>query len=184
MENKFVKVTYRMYTNSAASHKLIYDSEQPVEFVTGMGLMSTGFEERLNAMAPATNFDFTLQPADAFGERVEALVNALPRTAFMQRGKFADEYVFPGAEIPLMDKEGNHFMGTVVRLTDEDVIIDLNNPLAGKAIQFVGILHESREPSLKEMEQTSNILSGDNDCQGCGGGCSGGGCSGCGGGCK
>ena len=188
MENRFVKVTYQMHTNTPASHKLLYDSEKPVEFVTGMGLMSTGFEERLAAMQPGTDFDFTLQPSEAFGEREEALVNAMPREAFMIRGKFADEYIFPGAEIPLMDKEGNHFMGTVVRLTETEVIIDLNNPLAGKAIQFTGTLHESREASLKEIEQTANILSGDKDCSNCGGGCSGGcsggGCSGCGGGCQ
>ena len=144
MENRFVRVTYTMHTNTAASHKLIYDSEKPVEFVTGMGLMSEGFEQRLVDMQPGTEFDFTLQPADAFGEREEALVNAMPRKAFEIRGKFADEYIFPGAEIPLMDKEGTHFLGTVVRLTETEVIIDLNNPLAGKDIQFTGTLHDNR----------------------------------------
>ena len=186
MENRFVKVTYKMHTNTAASHKLIYDSERPVEFVTGMGLMSDGFEQRLVTMAPGTEFDFTLQPADAFGEREEALVNAMPRSAFEIRGKFAEEYIFPGAEIPLMDKEGNHFFGTVVRLTETEVIVDLNNPLSGKAIQFTGTLHENREPSLKEIEQTANILSGENDCANCNGGScgsNGGGCGGNGGGC-
>ena len=185
MENRYVKVSYKMFTNTAASHKLLYDSQEPVAFVTGMGLMSEGFEERLIALTPGSEFDFTLQPQDAFGEREEALVNAMPRSAFEIKGKFAEEYIYPGAEIPLQDSEGNRFMGVVVRLTPTEVIIDLNNPLAGKAIQFIGTLHECREASLKEIEQTANILSGDAECSGCGNSCGscGGGCGGCGGGC-
>ncbi len=187
MSQRYIKLAYRMYTNSAASHKLLYETEvtKPVAFVTGMGLMIDAFEERISQLRDGEQFDFTLQAKDAFGERDEDLVRAVPRKIFEIRGKFMEEEVYPGAEVPLMDKEGNHFMGTIVKVTDTEVTVDLNNPLAGKALQFTGTVYSNREATLKEIEETSKILAGECDCEGCGG-CGGGGCGsdgGCGGGC-
>jgi FKBP-type peptidyl-prolyl cis-trans isomerase SlyD len=190
MAQHYLKVSYRMFTNSAASHKLLYETEvtKPVAFVTDMGLMIDAFEERLTQLHPGESFDFTLQPAEAFGERDEDLVRAVPKKIFEVRGRFIEEEVYPGAEVPLMDNEGNHFQGTIVQVTDKEVTVDLNNPLAGREIQFTGRVLENREATLKEIEQTAKILAGEcgcgGDCGGCGGsegcgGCGGGGCGGC-----
>ncbi len=186
MTQRFLKVSYRMFTNTAASHKLLYetDATRPAAFVTGMGLMIDAFEEKLCALTAGDTFDFTLQPSEAFGERDEDLMRPVPRKAFEINGKFDDENIFPGAEVPLMDGEGNQFYGTIVKVTASDVTVDLNNPLAGKALQFTGTVHENREATLQEIEQTAKILSG--ECGGCGGGCSNcgddkAGCGGCGG---
>lgn len=195
MPQRYVVVSYKMLTHSPVSHKLLYETpaEQPVAFVTGMGLMIDAFEQRLTALNPGDDFDFVLKAADAFGERDEELVRALPRKVFEIRGKFIEEEVYPGAEVPLMDNEGNHFMGTIVKVTDTEVTVDLNSPLAGRDLQFTGRLLENREASLQEIEQTAKILSGECGCGGCGGcgseegGCGGcgneGGCGGCSGGC-
>ncbi len=178
--NRYIKVSYKMFTNSAASHKELYDSGQPVAFVTGMGLMVDGFEKRLSDMEPGTQFDFTLPPEEAFGLRDEGKVGAVPRKLFEIQGKFDDVNVFPGAEVPLQDKEGYNFLGTVVRVTETEVVIDLNSPFAGRAIQFTGTLHDNREATLQEIEYTARVLSGETtSCGGCGG-CGGGHCGGCG----
>ena len=80
-----------------------------------------------------------------------------------------------------MDSEGNHFPATVVKVTEANVIVDVNHPLAGKTLQFVGKVLENREPTLAEIEQTAKILSGEHECGGCGGCGSDSGCGGCGG---
>ena len=70
-------------------------------------------------------------------------------------------------------------------MTDTEVTVDLNNPLAGKALQFTGTVYTNREATLKEIEETSKILAGECDCEHCGG-CGGGGCgsdNSCGSGC-
>ena len=185
MSQRYIKVSYQMLTNSAASHKLLYQTEatRPAAFVTGMGLMIDAFEERLTHLLPGDSFDFTLPACDAFGERDEDLVRPVPRKVFEINGKFDDENIFPGAEVPLMNSEGDHFMGTIAKITETEVTVDLNNPLAGKALQFTGTLHENREATLQEIEQTAKILSGEcGCCGGCGSGCGGGcgdGCGGC-----
>jgi FKBP-type peptidyl-prolyl cis-trans isomerase SlyD len=175
-----------MLTHSAASHKLLYETpnNQPIAFVTGMGLMIDAFEQRLTELKPGDDFDFVLKAKEAFGERDEDLVRAVPRKVFEIRGKFIEEEVYPGAEVPLMDNEGNHFQGTIVKVTDTEVTVDLNSPLAGRDLQFTGRVLENREASLQEIEQTAKILSGECGCGGCGGGCGEeGGCGGCSGGC-
>lgn len=176
MAQKYLKVSYRMFTNTAASHKLLYETEasRPAAFVTDMGLMIEAFEQRLTEVPTGEQFDFTLQPSEAFGERDESLVRSVARKIFEIDGKFDNEHIFPGAEVPLMDSEGNHFYGTIVKITDSEVTVDLNNPLAGKALQFTGTVHENREATLQEIEQTAKILSGEcGSCGGCGNCCSG-----------
>ena len=90
MPQRYVVVSYKMLTHSPVSHKLLYETpaEQPVAFVTGMGLMIDAFEQHLTALNPGDDFDFVLKAADAFGERDEELVRALPRKVFEIRGKF------------------------------------------------------------------------------------------------
>lgn len=185
MSQRYLVVSYRMLTHSAASHKLLYETpaDSPAAFVTDMGLMIEAFEQRLSELKPGDSFDFVLKAEEAFGLRNEELVRPLPRKTFEIRGKFIEEEVYPGAEVPLMDNEGNHFMGTIVKVTDTEVTVDLNNPLAGRDLQFTGRVLENREASLKEIEQTAKILAGEcggcgGDCGGCGGGC-GKGCEGC-----
>ena len=181
MAQRYIVVSYRMLTHSAASHKLLFETpaDRPAAFVTEMGLMIDAFEQRLSALAPGEDFDFVLEAEDAFGQRDEDLVRAVPRKVFEINGKFIEDEVYPGAEVPLMDNEGNHFQGTIVKVTDTEVTVDLNNPLAGRALQFTGRLLENREASLQEIEQTARILAGEcgcgGDCGGCEGGC--GGCS-------
>ena len=97
MPQRYVVVSYKMLTHSPVSHKLLYETpaEQPVAFVTGMGLMIDAFEQHLTALNPGDDFDFVLKAADAFGERDEELVRALPRKVFEIRGKFMEEEVYP-----------------------------------------------------------------------------------------
>ena len=188
-ENRYIKVAYRMQTNTAASHKLLYEStdERPDDFVSGMGLMLDKFEENLIGLKPGQTFNFTLKAAEAFGEHDDNKVVDLPRSTFEINGKFDEENIYEGVEVPLMDTEGNHFPGIVRKVTDKIVTVDLNNPLAGYALQFIGTVIENREPTLQEMEKTAKILNGEcgcGGCSGCGGGdcesgCKSGGCGGC-----
>jgi len=184
MAQRYIKLAYKMFTDTENGQHLLYetDASQPVAFVTDMGLMIDAFEQKIAALQDGEEFDFTLQPAEAFGERDEDLVRTVSRKMFEVNGRFMEKEIYPGAEVPLMDNEGNRFMGIIAEVTDTQVTVDLNNPLAGRAIQFTGKIHENREPSLQEIEKTARILSG--ECGGCGcgeGGCGGGGCGeGCG----
>ncbi len=93
----------------------------------------------------------------------------------------------PGALIPLMTPDGYRIDGTVVRLTPDAVVLDLNHPLAKDRVRFVGEVGEVREATPEELSPKAGCGCGcgcgDHD-GGCGdhegGCCSGGnGCGGC-----
>ena len=98
----------------------------------------------------------------------------IPKSAFMINGKFDSQHVVKDAVLPLQSNEGERFNGVVVEVKDDVVVIDLNHPMAGCELHFVGEVLENREASPQEYSQAVNMLSGG----GCGGGC--GSCGGCG----
>ena len=122
------------------------------------------------------NFDFTLAPNDAYGEYDEAGKQALPRKVFEINGKLDSHFIFEGAVVPLSSADGARFNGTIVEIGEESIVVDLNHPLAGKSLNFVGNVVESREASNEEIRDALNQITG---CGGGCGGCGGGSCDGC-----
>ena len=84
-------------------------------------------------------------------------------------GKFDHEHVTEGAILPLQNEQGQRFFGKVLEINDSKVKLDFNHPLAGKSLNFVGEVIESREASADEIQSVINQMSG--GCGGCGGGC-------------
>ena len=104
-------------------------------------------------------------------------------------GKLDSRYIYEGAVVPLQDNEGHRFNGLIALFQDSTVVVDLNHPLAGKALQFVGKVEQTRPATTQEIKDTLMLLSGEGGCGGCGcsSGCGegdcGSGCQGCSGGC-
>ena len=90
--------------------------------------------------------------------------------------EFDSEHVYEGAIVPMRTTDGQIVNAQVIEITDDKVTIDLNHPLAGKDLHFVGMLLEARPATDEELQR---LTSG---CCGCHGGCEGGGCEG--GGCE
>ena len=97
----------------------------------------------------------------------------MPKNIFLIDGKFDSERVVEGAVIPLMTAEGQRINGSVVEVKDDVVVMDMNHPLAGCDLNFVGEVVTSRLATNEELAEVARMMSG-----GCGGGC-----GSCGGGC-
>ena len=187
-QNKYISVSYQLYSIDKEGAKNLEEETQqdrPFNFISGFGFSLDGFENRLIDMEAGTTFDFTLAPADAFGEYQPEGVHKVGREIFEVNGKFDEANLFPGAVITMMDSEEKRFMVRVDKIEDDGVTLDTNHPLAGKTLQFTGKVLENREATNEEIQKLLSHLSG--ECGGCGGNC-GGGCGGdcggsCGGGC-
>lgn len=179
----FFMVAYKLYAIDANGDKTLREEAtlvRPYQFITGIGLVLEAFENQIKGRRQGEKFDFTIPKTDAYGERDEESVIELPRKTFEVNGHFDKEQIYEGAIIPLMDSEGHRFPATVVNVNENGVTVDLNYPLAGCDLQYVGEIIEARPATNEEVEGVLNMLKGD----GCGCGCGGhDGCDGCGGGC-
>lgn len=187
-QNKYISVSYKLYASGAEqASELIEETAEgePFVFVSALGMTLEAFEAQITILQPGDKFDFTLSPDDAYGDYDEAGRQALPRNVFEIDGKLDSRFIFEGAVVPLSSPDGARFNGTVVKITDDSVTVDLNHPLAGKSLNFKGTVLESREATNDEVRDALNQITGcGGGCGGCGGGCdSKEGCGNCGG-CK
>ena len=179
MENRMISVQYKLYVDGENEKELIEETreDQPYTFISGFGTTLDALEQAFIKMQPGEEFDLTLTPEQAYGQRQEDFVIDVSREVFSINGHFDHENVYVDAIVPLQNEEGHRFNGRVIEIGEEQVKIDLNHPFAGQTLYFKGKIQENREATPQEVEHLMKHLTG-----GCGGHC-GGECSSCGGEC-
>ena len=179
IQNKYIAVSYKLYSNgSDGKPELIEETAEgdPFIFVSALGMTLDAFEAQIVPLQVGDKFDFTLAPNDAYGDYEASGKQALPRKVFEINGKLDSRFIFEGAVVPLASPDGARFNGTVVEIGEETITVDLNHPLAGKSLNFVGEVVGSREATNEEVRDALNQITG---CGGGCGGCGGGSCDGC-----
>lgn len=176
-KNYSIGVEYELYTILDDQRELAEKTEQgdPFRFITGFGMTLEAFEANVSPLNEGDSFDFTLTVAQAYGEHVQERVIDLDKNLFIRNGKFDEENIQIGNIVPLQNADGQQFLAQVLDITADKVLMDLNHPLAGKSLNFVGKVVEKREATPKEIEAIIAHLTGG----GCGG-CGGGNCGNCG----
>ena len=187
--NKYIAVTYKLYTSAQGEKPELTEETaegDPFIFISALGMTLDAFEAQIVPLKVGDAFDFTLAPADAYGEYEAAGKQSVPRNIFEINGKLDSRFIYEGAVVPLASPDGARFNGTIVEIGEEKITVDLNHPLAGKSLNFVGTVVESREATNEEVRDALNQITGcGGGCGGCGGGScevcgdKGGGCSGC-----
>lgn len=167
MENKYYKVAYKLYTIEDGERDFAEEApaEEPFEFITGLGLAIEAFEKKMEALATGDKFDFVIPQNEAYGEYDETHVVELPKSTFFIDGKFDDEHVKEGAIIPLISADGDRFSAVVNEIKENVVEVDLNHPLAGCDLNFIGEVIEVRPATAEEIAAVTSPAG----CSGCGG---------------
>jgi FKBP-type peptidyl-prolyl cis-trans isomerase SlpA len=107
-----------------------FDGE-PHSFTVGDGSLLPGLELALHGLRPGDAQHLVLHPAQAFGLRDPTRIHTMSRTAFTD-----DISLEPGLIVGFTGTAGEEIPGTVLSITDADVVVDFNHPLAGHAITF------------------------------------------------
>ena len=179
VENKYITLAYKLYTIENGEKEFTEEApaEHPFQFISGLGLTLESFENQVKDLNKGDKFDFTIKAEEAYGEYDEEHVIDLPKNIFEIEGKFDSERVVEGAVIPLMTSEGQRINGSVVEVKDDVVVMDMNHPLAGCDLNFVGEITENRPATNDELSAMARMMSGGGCSGGCGGGCNCGDCS-------
>lgn len=150
--NHVVSITYEL--TEKGSDKLIekVTHEDPFVFLMGAGNLLDAFEKQLTGLSVGDAFDFILESEDAYGPVDENAIVKVPVEAFFINGQFADDLVVVGKPIRMQDQDGNTLIGTVKDRGLENVTIDFNHPMAGKALHFRGEIVSIRPATEKELE--------------------------------
>lgn len=175
--NKYVAVAYRLYIKDQAGKREMVEEathKQPFQFVSGLGMTLDDFEAQIVGLQKDDKFDFELTPAQAYGEYEQERVITVPRSTFEIDGRLDKQYIYEGAIVPLQNADGARFNGLIAKIGDAEVIVNLNHPLAGKTLIFVGEVVDIRDATKEEITATLKMLTGEGGC-GCGceecGGC-------------
>lgn len=116
-----------------AEGELLEKVEDPVSYLHGGydGIFPL-VEEALHGKGVGDQCSVTMKPDDAFGEYDHQLVEVEPRSSFPKDVTIGMQ--FEGG--PEESGEDDFLLYTVVDVTDDEVTVDGNHPLAGKTLTF------------------------------------------------
>lgn len=143
-ENKFVSIHYTLRNDAGE----VIDSSAgraPLSYLHGIGSIIPGLERALEGKTSGDHIDVSITPEGAYGERNEALVQAVPRSAFE-----GVEEIEPGMQFQAQTPAGSQIL-TIVEVQDDQVVVDGNHPLAGKTLHFSVEIIEVREATEEEL---------------------------------
>ena len=106
------------------------DGKAPLVFEHGQGQIIPGLEAELEGMKKGDKKAVTIPPEAAYGPHIEDGVKTVERSTFQN----ADELQVGGV---VSGQAGDQqFQAIITELTDKEVTLDLNHPLAGKTLAF------------------------------------------------
>lgn len=189
-KDHYVACRYDLYLGEKDEDNLIEQApaEAPLIYIQGAEMMLPAFEAKLEGLEEGDNFDFLLTPNEAYGEVREDMILKLSKEIFKDAsGNFDAANVQEGHTLPMMTSDGHKIQGTVVEVTDNEVEMDFNHPLAGETLHFIGSVLTARPATDEDrarIEALAHSHEGGCDCgghcdcdqeheEGCGHGCSG-----------
>ena len=106
------------------------ERDVPLTFELGAGQMIPGFDSAINEMLVGETKTLRLDPKVAYGERQDTLVKPFPRNLF------PPEFEFIVGKLVQGNASGQSFVAKIEAVNEDNVILDLNHPMAGKHLNF------------------------------------------------
>ena len=141
-----VSVRYEIFD---ANGSLLEETGEPISYLHGGydGIFPT-VEEALQDKEVGAKLNLRITPENAFGEYDHDLVRVEPRNLFPE--EIAIGMQFEGGVED--GDEDDYALFTIVDITDTEVTVDGNHPLAGKTLDFVGEVMDVRTATSDELE--------------------------------
>jgi FKBP-type peptidyl-prolyl cis-trans isomerase SlyD len=133
----------------AVGGAMLEKSNDPINYVHGGydGIFPT-VEEALQGKKVGDKVDVKMEPDDAFGEYDHDLVRVESRDLFPKDIEVGMQ-LEGGAE---EDDDEDYMLYTIVEITDKEVTVDGNHPLAGKTLNFKATVTDVRAATKEEID--------------------------------
>lgn len=103
----------------------------PLEFVVGEGDVIPGFDAAVVGMSPGDSKEVKIPMNEAYGPYQDELVGIVERSRL-------PEGIVPevGGQLEVTGEDGEVFPVLITEITETDVTLDANHPLAGRDLTF------------------------------------------------
>ncbi len=150
------KVVFFHYTLTNDTGEVIDSSRgrDPMPYLHGASNIVPGLEKQLEGKALGAKLVAVVAPEEGYGLRQG---DPMP----VPKDQFPDEMeIMPGMQFFGEDPEGRKFPLWIAKVEDEQVLVDLNHPLAGVTLNFDVEVMSMRDASDEEKEHGHPHLPG------------------------
>ena len=105
------------------------NEQEPLEFIIGKNRMISGFEEAVVGMVPGESKTAKIPADKAFGPHRSDMVQVVERSQ-------CPTDVERGQRLEVTDQSGRTTVVKVTDVSESEVTLDINHPLAGKDLTF------------------------------------------------
>ena len=126
--------TVRIHYTGTLPDGSTFDSSagrDPLEFTLGTGQVIPGFDKAVDGMEQGEKKTVEIEADDAYGQRDPNGLQSFPREKVPE-----DIPLDIGTRLQLSTPSGQPVMVTVSEVTEEEVVLDANHPLAGQDLTF------------------------------------------------
>jgi peptidylprolyl isomerase len=124
----------RIHYTGTLSDGSTFDSSEgrdPLEFTVGSGEIIPGLDKEVEGMAVGEAKSVTVAAAEAYGDHDPGRTQAVPRD------QVPDHIPLDiGTQLQLQTPDGQAVAVSVAEVTEDEVVLDANHPLAGKDLNF------------------------------------------------
>ena len=107
------------------------EGRDPLRFTLGSGQIIAGLDAAITGMSQGEKKSVTIAAAEAYGDHRPEAVQAVPRAQIP-----TEIPLEVGGGLQVQTPDGQTIPVTVTSVTDEEVTLDANHPLAGKDLTF------------------------------------------------
>ncbi len=118
----------------------------PMVYLHGANNIIPGLENELTGKTTGATLKVTVAPDDGYGEHSPEAIQKVPCSAFE-----GVEDIQPGMQFQTEGPQGMQII-VVVEVSDEEVTVDANHPLAGKTLHFDVSIEAVRDATPEELD--------------------------------
>ena len=124
-----------------------HDRNEQLWILLGHGQLIPGLEKALEGHEAGDTLQVDVPAAEGYGERQEGQIQRVSKKYFPQANRLK-----PGMATALQLKEGGQRAVTVHKVGMSTIDVDLNHPMAGKALHFDVSIGEVRDATEEEIQ--------------------------------
>ncbi|HRO75901.1 MAG TPA: peptidylprolyl isomerase [Crocinitomicaceae bacterium] len=148
-----VTLSYKLSNHTTGEKIEETTAENPMVFLFGAGQLIPEFEQNVSGLNVGDPFEFTIAAANAYGVPSDDNIVNIPLDVFKnEEGVIDTNEIKVGAILPMSDDQGNMMRGTILNISESEVRMDFNHPLAGTDLHFTGKIDEVREATKDEID--------------------------------